>query len=137
MAERRVGIGSGNSYLDIGIEPPIDDETAQAIIDKLETGDFPRIFPSFWSPSVEQNIGGPDAHTVISFNTDDAHRAFPEEFVFAAQEIARRVTRQLVVLGETVETLPEIVQIDFQTPIFGTDADNQRELARNFEAKHR
>lgn len=129
--KRTIALGSGNSYLDIGFQPPLDEERQQVVLDYIERSGLPGIVAPFPPPAFEEN-DYTISHNVLSFNTADSHRASPERFKLEAEYLSNLAANALRLVGEEVAVLQGIVQVDFGHFVFGSQADASRVRQKKF-----
>lgn len=129
-----IGIGETSSFRYIGIKPPIDDVLACQIIGEI---DIPTWLSYFYRVGVHEECGNDGVlYTEFSFDIGDAiDDRGREEVEEATLDIAYQIAELLEKLGHEIIMLDEEVTIDFQTPLFGEEADFNRELSRFFRLK--
>ncbi len=131
MAERIIGIGETSSFRYFAIQPPLEDVEAKALIDTLQLP-----FRAYWPMNFtqERRADSPD-HTEFGIDVGAAIDWIGlEEVDGGAVEIAQQIASILAQQGDDVVVLEDIVSTSWEAPIFGQDADHQRELAEYFRS---
>ena len=123
MTERRIGIGETSSFRYIAVEPPISNSDADHILKDLRLPSW--IFlGTGWT---QNKLADDTPYTEFWFDVGDGLDAFGEDVVdYRAVDLANQIGKHLEYHGSTVNILEGIVTTDFQTPIFGTEADENR-----------
>lgn len=130
--KRTIALGSGNSYLDIGFQPPLDEKRQQVVLKYIERIGLPDIVEPFPPPAFEEN-DCTISHNVLSFNTADSHRASPELFKIEAEYLSNLAANALRLTGEEVTVLRGIVPVDYSHFVFGSQADESRARQARFD----
>ncbi|HSX44021.1 MAG TPA: hypothetical protein VLE69_01845 [Candidatus Saccharimonadales bacterium] len=133
MVERTIGIGDTSSFRYIAIEPPLDDTATQNIRNQIILPDW-----SVWDLIYYKQVTDTDgpAHTEYGFEVGSAEDWLGREVVDEGTvAVAEQIARLLRTNGDTVSIVEGIYPTDFQTPIFGSNWSDMREVAEYF--KHR
>lgn len=114
---RTVAIGETGSFRYIGVKPSIDESISRQIFGEL-------VIPfwlSPWNGHHDERVNG-QTHTEFSFDVGDAIDLLGDELV---DEETLKIANQIVELlgshGDEIQFLPEVLPIDFQTPMFGEE----------------
>lgn len=129
MVERTVGIGETSSCRYFGVRPPLEEEEIQKVKGGLE---LPWWVGSFELLGVTQEASDDcSSHTEFGVDVGTALDWLGEEVVDKGTvQIANSIADLLRQDGGTVLVQEEIVAIDYRTPIFGEEYNEQREFIR-------
>ncbi len=127
---RLIRVGSGNSYTDIGIEPPLHGKGLAELDRRYQArADSNNPLAIFITGYTIENRGVEDQddtkkeHTLLSFNSGDMCRANSAIYEKLASGIADVAVAFLVEIGDSVETLERPIPIDGQHGLFGGHAE--------------
>lgn len=131
MTEREIRIGDTSSFRYIGVQPPLSETAAGAVMKTLRLPDW---MVAGMHDSYTQDPTGttPESrYTEFGYDIGLAEETFGRPHVnriaiVLACQVAKILERQ----GDSVHLDPDIVPTDFENPLFGEKADRVRKTRR-------
>ena len=129
---RKIGVGETSSFRYIGIEPPISDERADRILKIIAMPHW-----MIWGIDYHtEAVDGNPPYTEFGADVGDAldilgHKVVDE----GAIELARSISKIIEAEGDTFKLVEPMITTDFAHPIFGQEADREREMLLSIRAR--
>jgi len=133
MAHRRIGVGETSSFRYIGIEPPISDARADRILKIIAMPEW-----MIWGMAYHiEAVGDSPPYTEFGADVGNALDTIGREAVDErAMKLARAIGSILEAEGDTIEIVEPMITTDFEHPIFGSQADQERQMLAAIRSRH-
>lgn len=133
MAHRKIGVGETSSFRYIGVEPPISNNSADKILKTVAMPEWIIWGMNYHTEAVEGN----PPYTEFGADVGDALDAVGREVVDeGAMKLARAIGIILEAEGDTIKLIEPIITTDFEHPIFGSEADKERQMLTAIRARY-
>lgn len=132
MAHRKIAVGETSSHRYIGIEPPISDEIADRILKIVAMPEW-----IIWGMDYHtETVGENPPYTEFGADVGDALDTIGRDAVNeGAMKLARAIGSILEAEGDSIEIKEPMITTDFDHPLFGPDADQEREILMSIRAR--
>jgi len=132
MRHRKIGVGETSSFRYIGVEPPISDEKADKILKIVAMPEW-----IIWGMNYHTEVVGDNpSYTEFGADVGDALDTIGREMVDeGAMKLARAIGSILEAEGDTIEIVEPTITTDFEHPIFGAEADQERKMLTSIRAR--
>ena len=132
MTHRKIGVGETSSFRYIGIEPPISSDRADRILKIAAVPTWIIWGMDYHTEVVDDKPPYTEFGADVGDALDTIGRAAVDE---GAMKLARAIGSILKAEGDTIEIMEPIITTDFEHPIFGAAANQEREMLTSIRAR--
>lgn len=133
MAHRRIGVGETSSFRYIGVEPPISDASADRILKIVAMPKWMIWGMAYHTEGAEDSPPYTEFGADVGYALDTIGRVAVDE---GAMKLAQAIAGILETEGDTVEIVEPMITTDFEHPIFGNQADQERQILAAIRSHH-